>query len=171
MLKILALNCRNRLTAKLRCALADESARVFGAFEFLELPFLFCFSFRAATLFLELWKNYSAEITHRWDLTSLDVHEEHPRPKYLARLAHVKKKSVNFVTNTVEPRVPFWRVRLPVTILSCSVVLLLGMRSPSNKTSIKSPGFKIPFDGVCIPWACSNEKIKFMTALVDSDQP
>ncbi|CAB0030257.1 unnamed protein product [Trichogramma brassicae] len=78
-----------------------------------------------ATLFLELWKNYSAEITHRWDLTSLDVHEEHPRPKYLARLAHVKKKSVNFVTNTVEPRVPFWRVRLPVTILSCSVVLLL----------------------------------------------
>lgn len=79
----------------------------------------------AATLFLELWKNYSAEITHRWDLTSLDIHEEHPRPKYLARLAHVKKKSVNFVTNTVEPSVPFWKVRLPATIFSCSVVLLL----------------------------------------------
>ncbi|XP_058802461.1 anoctamin-1 isoform X2 [Phymastichus coffea] len=78
-----------------------------------------------ATLFLELWKNYSAEITHRWDLTSLDIHEEHPRPKYLARLAHVKKKSVNFVTNAAEPRVPFWKVRLPATIFSCSVVLLL----------------------------------------------
>lgn len=79
----------------------------------------------AATLFLELWKSYSAEITHRWDLTGLDIQEEHPRPEYLARLAHVKKKSVNVVTNTVEPRVPFWKVRLPATIISFSVVLLL----------------------------------------------
>lgn len=58
-------------------------------------------------------------------MTSLDIHEEHPRPQYLARLAHVKKKYVNFVTNTMEPRVPFWKVRLPVTIFSFSVVLLL----------------------------------------------
>ncbi|XP_012270892.1 anoctamin-1 isoform X2 [Orussus abietinus] len=78
-----------------------------------------------ATLFLELWKSYSAEITHRWDLTRFDTQEEHPRPQYLARLAHVKKKSVNIVTNNVEPRVPFWKVRLPATILSFSVVLLL----------------------------------------------
>lgn len=28
-----------------------------------------------ATLFLEMWKRYSAEITHRWDLTGFDVHE------------------------------------------------------------------------------------------------
>ena len=79
----------------------------------------------AATLFLELWKKYSAEITHRWDLTGIDVQEEHPRPQYLARLAHVKKKKVNLITDTVEPRVPFWKVKLPATILSCSVVLLL----------------------------------------------
>jgi anoctamin-1 len=85
----------------------------------------FFISVLIATLFLELWKNYSAEITHKWDLTSLDIHEEHPRPKYLARLANVKKKSLNFVTNTVEPRVPFWKMRLPATIFSCSVVLLL----------------------------------------------
>ncbi|XP_034950899.1 anoctamin-4 isoform X1 [Chelonus insularis] len=78
-----------------------------------------------ATLFLELWKNYSAEITHRWDLTGLDAQEEHPRPQYLARLAHVKKKAVNVITNTVEPKVPFWSMRLPATILSFSVVLLL----------------------------------------------
>lgn len=34
-----------------------------------------------AALFLENWKRYSAEITHRWDLTGFDVHEEHPRPQ------------------------------------------------------------------------------------------
>lgn len=84
-----------------------------------------CIYYIAATLFLELWKNYSAEITHRWDLTGLDAQEEHPRPQYLARLAHVRKKSVNVITNTIEPRVPFWSMRLPATILSFSVVLLL----------------------------------------------
>ncbi|XP_076618287.1 anoctamin-1-like isoform X1 [Colletes latitarsis] len=78
-----------------------------------------------ATLFLELWKRYSAEITHRWDLTGLDAQEEHPRPQYLARLAHIKKKSLNIITNAEEPTVPFWKMRVPATILSFSVVLLL----------------------------------------------
>ncbi|KAL6259932.1 hypothetical protein P5V15_009842 [Pogonomyrmex californicus] len=78
-----------------------------------------------ATLFLELWKKYSAEITHRWDLTGLDAQEEYPRPLYLARLAHIKKKSINIITNTEEPKVPYWKMRLPATILSFSVVLLL----------------------------------------------
>ncbi|XP_030746412.1 anoctamin-1-like isoform X2 [Sitophilus oryzae] len=78
-----------------------------------------------ATTFLEMWKRYSAEITHRWDLTGFDVQEEHPRPQYLARLAHVKKKSVNIVTNTVEPHVPFWKIKVPMTIFSFSIVLLL----------------------------------------------
>ncbi|XP_053994706.1 anoctamin-1 isoform X2 [Hylaeus volcanicus] len=78
-----------------------------------------------ATLFLELWKRYSAEITHKWDLTGLDAQEEHPRPQYLARLAHIKKKSLNIITNTEEPKVPFWKMKVPATILSFSVVLLL----------------------------------------------
>ncbi|XP_050464477.1 anoctamin-1 isoform X1 [Cataglyphis hispanica] len=78
-----------------------------------------------ATLFLELWKKYSAEITHRWDLTGLDAQEEYPRPQYLARLAHIKKKSINIITNTEEPKVPYWKMRFPATILSFSVVLLL----------------------------------------------
>lgn len=77
------------------------------------------------TLFLEFWKKYSAEITHRWDLTGLDAQEEHPRPHYLARLAHVKKKKNNVVTNAIEPKVPFWSMKLPATILSFSVVMLL----------------------------------------------
>lgn len=78
-----------------------------------------------AATFLELWKRYSAEITHRWDLTGFDVQEEHPRPQYLARLAHVKLKHKNVVTDTLEPHVPFWSMRFPATMLSFSAVLLL----------------------------------------------
>ncbi|XP_061708885.1 anoctamin-1 isoform X3 [Cydia pomonella] len=75
--------------------------------------------------FLELWKRYSAEMTHRWDLTGFDVYEEHPRPQYLARLAHVKRTQLNVVTGQREPMVPFWRMRLPATLMSFSVVALL----------------------------------------------
>ncbi|EDW38547.1 GL11957 [Drosophila persimilis] len=78
-----------------------------------------------ATLFLELWKRYSAEITHRWDLTGFDVHEEHPRPQYLAKLEHIPPTRVDYVTNVKEPTVPFWRMKLPATVFSFSVVLLL----------------------------------------------
>lgn len=74
---------------------------------------------------MEQWKRYSAEITHRWDLTGFDIHEEHPRPQYLARLAHVKKVRVDYVTNTEEPQPPYWRMKLPATVFSFSVVLLL----------------------------------------------
>lgn len=78
-----------------------------------------------AACFLELWKRYSAEMTHRWDLTGFDVYEEHPRPQYLARLAHVKRTQLNVVTGEREPMVPFWRMRLPATLMSFSVVALL----------------------------------------------
>ncbi|CAK1600273.1 unnamed protein product [Parnassius mnemosyne] len=78
-----------------------------------------------AACFLELWKRYSAEMTHRWDLTGFDVYEEHPRPQYLARLAHVKRRQLNVVTGEREPMVPFWRMRLPATLMSFSVVALL----------------------------------------------
>ena len=78
----------------------------------------------AGTLFLELWKRYSADITHRWGLSGFDLQAEHPRPKYLARLRDAKTKK-NFVTQTMEPYVPFWKVRVPATVLSFSVVLLL----------------------------------------------
>lgn len=79
----------------------------------------------AAVLFLELWKRYSAEITHRWDLTGFDTHEEHPRPQYLARLAHIKKVRIDYITNTQEPDPPFWRMKLPAALFSFSIVLLL----------------------------------------------
>ncbi|XP_064083662.1 anoctamin-1-like isoform X6 [Macrobrachium nipponense] len=80
-----------------------------------------------AALFLEMWKRYSAEITHRWDLTGFDIQEEHPRPQYLARLRHIKKKTVNIVTKTLEPRPPFWRMRFPGVMISLSTVFLLVM--------------------------------------------
>jgi anoctamin-1 len=78
----------------------------------------------AGTLFLELWKRYSADITHHWGLSSFDLQAEHPRPEYLARLHDAEYKK-NFVTQTMEPYVPFWKVRVPATVLSFSVVLLL----------------------------------------------
>uniref|UniRef100_A0A1B6D2F2 Anoctamin n=2 Tax=Clastoptera arizonana TaxID=38151 RepID=A0A1B6D2F2_9HEMI len=83
-----------------------------------------------ATMFLEMWKRYSAEITHRWDLTGFDAQEESPRPQYLARLALLDKANLaqyklNVITNSIEPRVPFWRIRFPATIFSFSIVLLL----------------------------------------------
>ncbi|KAG4079555.1 hypothetical protein HA402_010387 [Bradysia odoriphaga] len=78
-----------------------------------------------ATLFLELWKRYSAEITHRWDLTGFDVREEHPRPQYLARLQNVKEMRIDFVTNSKEPQPPFWRMKLPATVFSFTIVILL----------------------------------------------
>ncbi|CAB3375249.1 Hypothetical predicted protein [Cloeon dipterum] len=78
-------------------------------------------------MFLELWKRYSAEITHRWDLTSFDINEEHPRPQYLMRVARFSKNRTrkNSITLEEEPYVPFWSLRLPATVFSFSVVLLL----------------------------------------------
>ena len=61
--------------------------------------------FPAAALFLEFWKRYSTEIAHRWDVTGYQPEEEHPRPEYLAQLGNVKEKTVNFITQTTEPKV------------------------------------------------------------------
>ncbi len=76
-------------------------------------------------MFLELWKRYSAEITHRWDLTEFDKQEEYPRPEYLARLKHVTKQTVNLITNDLEPKVPFWTMRVPMTVFSFSIIIFL----------------------------------------------
>lgn len=78
-----------------------------------------------ATLFLECWKRYSAGITHRWDVTGFDKQEEYPRPEYLARLKNTSTRTINAVTNVAEPKVPFWTLRLPITLLSFSIVVFL----------------------------------------------
>lgn len=43
----------------------------------------------------------------------------------LARLKSITRKKNDYVTNALEPNVPFWRMKLPATLLSVSVVLLL----------------------------------------------
>ncbi|XP_044748113.1 anoctamin-1 isoform X1 [Coccinella septempunctata] len=77
-----------------------------------------------ATLYMELWKRYSAGITHRWGLTGFDLLAEPPRPEYLMRLANVKKRKLNVVTLVEEPAVSYWKVKLPSMIFSFSIVLL-----------------------------------------------
>ncbi|KAB7508055.1 Anoctamin-1 [Armadillidium nasatum] len=98
--------------------LVDNPATVFFA----------CFMSFWAALFLEMWKRYSAEITHRWNLTGFEIRGEYeyPRPQYLARLSKVKKKTINIITGQYEPKPPFWRMKFTGVIISISTVLLLG---------------------------------------------
>ncbi|GAB6018638.1 hypothetical protein CHUAL_000318 [Chamberlinius hualienensis] len=98
------------------------------------------------TVFLELWKRYSATITYNWDVTGFDLSEEQPRPEYLAKLSvesQKKKKSPisnlfcneqanqsnmsneDLFNTSMEPYVSFWKRKLPAIIMSISVVLLL----------------------------------------------
>ncbi|KAK7582131.1 hypothetical protein V9T40_013576 [Parthenolecanium corni] len=128
--------CNENVTIKM-CPLCDYNcdfweiqdscvhSRVTYLFDNATTVFFSIFMCFWCTMFLELWKRNSAEITHRWDLTEFDKLEEYPRPEYLARLKHVTKKTVNLITNDAEPKVPFWTMRLPMTIFSFSVVILL----------------------------------------------
>ena len=78
-------------------------------------------------IFLEFWKRYSAEITHRWDVFGYDPEEEHPRPEYLAELKDVEERTINFITQTSEPKPPFWKMKLPGILISWSSVLMFIM--------------------------------------------
>ena len=90
-------------------------------------------------IFTEMWKRYSAEITHRWDVFGYDPEEEHPRPEYLAQLKNVKvdfsqvwiynskytsqERTINFVTQCSEPKPPFWKMKLPGILVSWTSVV------------------------------------------------
>ena len=52
-----------------------------------------------------------------------DPEEEHPRPEYLAKLTDVEERHINFVTQTTEPRPPFWRMKMPGVLISWASVL------------------------------------------------
>ena len=78
-----------------------------------------------AALFLEFWKRYSSEITHRWDVTGYLPDEEHSRPQYLEQLKNVKEKTINFITQSREPRLPFWSKRVPGMIISASMIIFM----------------------------------------------
>lgn len=88
-------------------------------------------------LYLELWKRYVAEITHRWGLTGFDVQAEHPRPEYLAKFKSIKKRKMNVVTRVLEPVVPFWKVKFPSMIISFSLALVWVSKKYILKFQIK----------------------------------
>uniref|UniRef100_A0A8D9FI56 Anoctamin n=1 Tax=Cacopsylla melanoneura TaxID=428564 RepID=A0A8D9FI56_9HEMI len=78
-----------------------------------------------AVLFLELWKRYSACLTHRWDLSRFTLKAEHPRPNYFARVSRLKRTvtELNSVTGAEEQTAPVY-IKWPTRVLSFSVVLL-----------------------------------------------
>ena len=78
-----------------------------------------------AALFQEFWKRYSKEITHRWNVTGYTPAEDHPRPEYLAQLKNVEEKTINYVTQSQEPKVPFWSRKVPGLILSFSAIVFM----------------------------------------------
>ena len=82
-----------------------------------------------SVFYLELWKRKSAELSYHWGLVGCDRAADHSRPKYLSTLASAKflkiKEKLNPVTRVKEPQVSFWKVRVPATFLSFSVVILL----------------------------------------------
>eukprot|EP00092_Neocalanus_flemingeri_P069742 GFUD01085523.1.p1 GENE.GFUD01085523.1~~GFUD01085523.1.p1 ORF type:complete len:945 (+),score=222.25 GFUD01085523.1:241-3075(+) len=80
-----------------------------------------------AVIFLEFWKRYSAEITHRWDVFGYDPEEEHPRPEYLVELRDVEERTINFITQTSEPKPPFWKMKLPGILISWTSVMMFVM--------------------------------------------
>ena len=98
-----------------------------------------------AVIFTEMWRRNSAEITHRWDVfgygnspsppsppfhlntSCVDPEGEHPRPEYLAKLTDVEERHINFVTQTTEPRPPFWRMKMPGVLISWASVLFFIM--------------------------------------------
>jgi hypothetical protein len=76
-------------------------------------------------MFLEFWKGYSQEMTHKWDTIDFTPEEEHPRPEYLEELKHTDGTTVNLITQESEPKVPYWTRRVPGVALSASTVLLM----------------------------------------------
>ncbi|XP_063709407.1 anoctamin-1-like [Culicoides brevitarsis] len=78
-----------------------------------------------ATVYLELWKRYSARLVHNWGLSNYTKRGEHPRPQYLSRLKNVKKIEVNVETLMKEPKLSYWKSRFPRYFLSYTTIILL----------------------------------------------
>lgn len=65
-----------------------------------------------STVYLELWKRYSANMTHHWGLTGYDLYSEIPRSEYLAE---EKRRG----------EISYWRHRLPWLVLSFSMAFCI----------------------------------------------
>ncbi|KAM3719508.1 Anoctamin-4 [Dirofilaria immitis] len=60
-----------------------------------------------ATLFLEGWKRYHAEVAWKWGLLDFEVDEETVRPEYQLRVEKAKTMRINPVTQQLEPYLTF----------------------------------------------------------------
>ncbi|XP_055585585.1 anoctamin-1 [Uranotaenia lowii] len=81
-----------------------------------------------ATLYLEMWKRYSAGLQHRWGVTEYCSLAEPPRPQYLARVKDSKQTKFNIVTGSQEPAPPFWSKKFPSFMYSYAVIsLMIGL--------------------------------------------
>ncbi|KAK6102968.1 Calcium-activated chloride channel family protein [Brugia pahangi] len=60
-----------------------------------------------ATLFLEGWKRYHAEVAWKWGLLDFEVDEETVRPEYQLRVKRAKTMRINPVTQELEPYLAF----------------------------------------------------------------
>lgn len=78
-----------------------------------------------ASIYLELWKRYSATIVHRWGSVDFSKQSEHARPAYLARIKQKKqaKSKINPVTRQPEPTLSF-KFKLPSYMLSYTIIIL-----------------------------------------------
>lgn len=59
-----------------------------------------------ATLFLEGWKRYHAEIAWKWGLLDFEVDEETVRPEYQIKVKAMKNTRFNPITQKIEPFMP-----------------------------------------------------------------
>lgn len=81
-----------------------------------------------SSLYVNLWKNYSAELVHRWGLSTLSAESIYPRMEYIKRVNKLdkkhdlRKKIKCQVTERLEPKVPFI-LKLPNIALSTTVAL------------------------------------------------
>lgn len=73
-----------------------------------------------ASLYMDLWKFYSASVFHRWGMIGVNKQAESPRKDYMVKLKRTKRKrqKMNAVTRLIEPAVPFWSIKMPSYFLS-----------------------------------------------------
>uniref|UniRef100_A0A914ZLA4 Anoctamin n=1 Tax=Parascaris univalens TaxID=6257 RepID=A0A914ZLA4_PARUN len=78
-----------------------------------------------ATLFLEGWKRYHAELAWKWGLLDFEVDEETVRPEYQLRVKEARTKRLNPITQEMEPYMPFRQRILRFFASSITVIFFL----------------------------------------------
>jgi hypothetical protein len=76
-----------------------------------------------ATVFLEFWNRRNFALVYDWDLSSIDIDHEPPRPKYQTNATQKRK---NPVTNKMEPHVTLSTI-VPRKLLSLSFIIFSMM--------------------------------------------